>query len=383
MRELLPRAQQHLRRIAAAPRPAGGPADDAARAHAAEALAAAGFEVRETPFEYSTFPGRYGTPLVGGAGILAVATASHFAARGGAAVGLAILVGAAVLLGVAGRWLARDGVLDLQFMRTTGRNLVATRGAAMPRVWLMAHTDSKSQPVPQALRAAGVIGLGATWIFATMAAAAQLAGLYAGLTFGGWVVVALVAVVTGLPVALSLVGSRSDGALDNASGLVAVLLAAGEIPPAVPIGVLVTTAEELGLAGARAWAREHWVGGRAGDLPVGQVVLNCDGVDDVGSLIGMFTGRAPKRLLDALADAARTEGVRYTSRRLIPGILVDAVALADAGWEAVTLSRGTLATLARVHTRRDSLQHLRGDGIPEAAAVLSRAATELAMRRTG
>jgi hypothetical protein len=147
--------------------------------------------------------------------------------------------------------------------------------------------------------------------------------------------------------------------------------------------VLVTTAEELGLAGARAWARAHWVGNREGDMPAGQVVLNCDGVDDVGSLIGMFTGRAPRRVLDALAQAARDEGVRYGSRRLIPGILVDAVALADAGWEAVTLSRGTMATLARVHTRRDSLQHLRGDGIPEAAAVLARAATNLAMGRTG
>lgn len=383
MGDLLQRARQHLQALAAAPRPAGSPADDAARVHAAEVLRATGFAVREEPFEYSALPGRFGTPLVGAAGILIVASAAHLAARGGIAVGLAILVGGAVALGIAGRWLARDGVLDLRYLRTAGRNLVATRGEAMPRVWLMAHTDSKSQPVPQALRAAGVIGLAATWVFAAVAAAGQLAGLTAGLSFGGWAAVAVLAVVTGLPVMLSVVGNRSDGALDNASGLAAVLLAAGEIPETVPVGVMITTAEELGLAGARAWARSNWVGGRPGDLPGGQVVLNCDGVDDVGSLTGMFTGRAPTRLLEALADAARAEGVRYRSLPLVPGILVDAVALADAGWEAVTLSRGTVATLARVHTRRDSLEHLRGDGIPEAAAVLARAATNLAMGRTG
>ncbi|MDB4882856.1 MAG: hypothetical protein JWL95_1622, partial [Gemmatimonadetes bacterium] len=37
-----------------------------------------------------------------------------------------------------------------------------------------------------------------------------------------------------------------------------------------------------------------------------------------------------------------------------------------------------LATLRRVHTRRDSLDTLRGDGIFEVASVLARAAEALA-----
>jgi hypothetical protein len=42
------------------------------------------------------------------------------------------------------------------------------------------------------------------------------------------------------------------------------------------------------------------------------------------------------------------------------------------------VSRGSLASLRRVHTRSDSLQRLRGDGIPGTARALARAAEALA-----
>jgi hypothetical protein len=76
----------------------------------------------------------------------------------------------------------------------------------------------------------------------------------------------------------------------------------------------------------------------------------------------------------AAAAAQKTE---LRVMRLIPGILTDSVALADAGWQAVTLSRGDLRTLQRIHTKRDSLAEMRGTGIAAAARILSRTATEL------
>ena len=48
-----------------------------------------------------------------------------------------------------------DGVLDLPWLRAAGENLIARRGDAPPRVWLVAHVDSKSQPLPTQLRMAG------------------------------------------------------------------------------------------------------------------------------------------------------------------------------------------------------------------------------------
>lgn len=379
----LARAQEHLRAIGGGPRPAGSRADLAVRRYAARVLGASGFTTREEPFQYSAFPGRYGTPLIGAAGVGIVASAGHLAARGGAAIALPILVGGALVLGVLGRWLARAGVLELAMMRAEGVNLVATRGGSAPAVWLVAHTDSKSQPVPQALRAAGITGLALTWVAAIVLALAQLAGVPGVAPFAVWAGLAVAAVATGLPVMLSVVGSDSDGALDNASGVAAVLVAAEQLPPDLPIGVLLTTAEELGLAGARAWARSRGAASRGTAergpvLRTGQVALNCDGVDDVGMLTGMHSGTGHGRVLDALSAAAAARGLPYRSMRLVPGILTDSVALADAGWATATLSRGTLATLRRVHTRRDSLDRLAGTGIPDAAAILADTARRLA-----
>jgi hypothetical protein len=63
---------------------------------------------------------------------------------------------------------------------------------------------------------------------------------------------------------------------------------------------------------------------------------------------------------------------------LIPGILADSMAFADLGIEAVTLSRGTLSTLARIHTRRDNSNALTAKGAAEASVLLSALAKELA-----
>jgi hypothetical protein len=52
------------------------------------------------------------------------------------------------------------------------------------------------------------------------------------------------------------------------------------------------------------------------------------------------------------------------------------VALADEGWAVVTVSRGTAATLARVHTRRDRPDELTGKGIEDASLVIAAAVKE-------
>jgi hypothetical protein len=243
-------------------------------------------------------------------------------------------------------------------MRRTGMNIEATRGPSPAKLWLVAHLDSKSQPVPMLVRVAGVVvlavGLGGVALSLLVRPSAAVAAL-------------VVAWVGGLPLMLSVVGTRSAGALDNASGVAAVLDAAAALSPALPIGVLISDAEELSLAGARAWARSRTAG----------VALNCDSVDDGGPLTAMFTRRRPSRLLLALAEASAASKETLRIRRLLPGILTDSVALADAGWETLTLSRGTLRTLLRIHTSRDNLQSMRGVGIAGAARVLARTASRL------
>jgi len=188
---------------------------------------------------------------------------------------------------------------------------------------------------------------------------------------------------------LCFVRNHSNGAVDNASGVVAALLAAQSDSAPRDLGVVVTSGEELGLAGARAWALSA-LPSAAAQLSALQSsagrhsakpeisILNCDTVDDAGQWRCMYTGSRPIRILTAAETIAGALGVRVSVGRLIPGILADSMVFADRGLKAVTVARGTLKTLARIHTRRDNSNTLTGNGAAEASAILSALAKELA-----
>jgi len=350
------RAAEIVRALAREPRPAGGDAEVRARTLCAERLRAAGFAVREEAFEYSSFVGRWGTPIGGVVSLAIIVAAWALARHDRATDALWVLVMGAIVLAVAARVAARTGVLTFPAARRHSVNLVATRGAESPQLWLTAHLDSKSQPVPILVRAAGITLLGGSWLASIALAAATVAGwaLPAWWAFAG-----AAAVAGAIPVIATTVGSRSPGALDNASGVAAVLVAAETTRG--PVGVCLTSAEELGLAGARAWVR-----GRPAAIAV-----NCDGIDDGGTMTCMHSGERPAGLVAAVANAAKACGVPVRAHRLLPGVLTDGVALADAGWDVVTLSKGGIGTLARIHTSRDGAERLDGTGIAEVARVLS------------
>lgn len=298
--------------------------------------------------------------------MLLLAAAGHLGWRGHSVAALMLLVaGGVVILGSAW-WLARSGVLDAPWWREQATNLVATRSGAEaePRLWLVAHLDSKSQPLPIAVRALGVMASLALWVFALLVSVLQIAGVpLAGL----WPALAVAGVVAGIPVAASVVGSRSPGVLDNASGVASVLLAAELLPSDHSFGVLLTSGEELGLAGARAWMRTR---------PAG-TAINIDGVDDMGRLRVIHPRQRAHTLVDAIIGAASKMKVGVSSGPLPPGLLMDSVALADGGWEAVTLSKGSWRTVARIHTPRDNLAALTGRGVAEVAGVVRQAIGEL------
>lgn len=357
-------ARRHLERLAATPRPAGSPAEASARRYCADILEALGFSVAEETFDYSSAPGRWATPVAGVASVVLLGTAAHFGSRADVTAAL-LTIAVSLLIGLPlGIWVARRGVLELPFSRMRGINLRATRGGAPPAVWLVAHLDSKSQPVPTAVRAAGIVALALVWVTAGATATAQ--ALDANVS-AWWIWISISAALAAIPVAASVVGTRSPGALDNASGVATVLEAVARLESRARVGILLTSGEELGLAGARAVARDH---------PFG-VALNCDGVDDRGALVCMRSGRGRSRSVAALEAAAAAAGIAMTVRGLLPGLLVDAVALHAAGWDCATLSRGNWSTLTRVHRPHDDLRHLTGTGVEEAAIVLAAAVRQL------
>lgn len=350
----------HLARLGAASRPAGSRAANEARAYCANILRGRGFSVTEQSFEYSKFAGAYAAPAAGlcvAAFAIAIFVMRPLDATVLSAIGVIAGVVAMVFRFVGGR-----GVLDLPLARARGVNLEAVRGGGDPKVWLVAHIDSKWQPVSMIVRVSGVIlsALGLLGLAATSTSIRPAMNSLAAIFL-------IVALLGSVPLLLSFVGANNHGTLDNASGVATVLAAVELLSAESSVGVLITDAEELALAGARAWARTR---------PPG-VALNCDSVDDDGELVVMHGAPVPERLLAAMSSVARESGEPLRIMRLIPGILTDHVALASAGWTTLTLSRGTARTLRRIHTSHDTLATMRGAGIAGAARVLARTAAEL------
>lgn len=363
--ELLKRAKTLLDQLSATPRFAGSPEEGNARALCKGELERAGFSCTEMPFEFSQGPGRWGPPVAAAFQAATILLVGHMAVHHGPLE--ALVVGAVLVCALiwASSYVKRRGISGFPFRRSGATNLQATRGT--PVLWLVAHIDSKSQTVPILVRILSSI------LLAVISAAALLVILLSlaetRVAPSVWYLLAIAAVVAALPSIFCFVRNDSPGALDNASGVATVLIAS-QLAPAVPnLGILVTSGEELGLAGARVWASS---------VEPGILVINCDTVDDAGGWRCMYNGAAPERMLAAAETVAAELGLAVAPGRMIPGILADSMAFADRGIEAVTISRGNLSTLARIHTRRDTSIGLTGSGVVAGAALLSALAKELA-----
>ena len=239
-----------------------------------------------------------------------------------------------------------------------GINLIASRlsspptrspragQSVRPSVWLVAHYDSKGQPISMALR---LLGFGSLFI--------GLIGLLLA------PIPALVAVVLGAAIAvLNRVNDNSPGAVDNATALVAIFMTLDQLPHDANVGVVFPDAEEFGLVGARALAADR------ADLFAGAALINLDGLDDVGRPIAFL--HRPGKIGEAIASALGARRWRW-----LP-VVVDGLALARVGGgggaECVTILKGNLQTMRIVHRPGDTPDRVRLDGAASIAAGLAR-----------
>jgi hypothetical protein len=363
--ELVQRAQDLVQRLARSPRLAGSAEEADARTMCRSVLERAGFACTERTFEYSQWPGRWGIPVAAAVQCATILLVARMAVHGGPFI--ALVTGGAVYTALffASGDAKRRWIPSMPAQRATAVNLEAQRGN--PTVWLVAHLDSKSQTVPMLVRIASSVALGTVTIVATIFLLLSLRDSID--VTAAWPTLQIAAVLAVLPSIFCWVRYDSPGAVDNASGVAAVLLAASLAKCPRDLGVLITSGEELGLAGARDWAAR---------AKPGIVVLNCDTVDDSGKWRLMYSGVRPDGIATASDKVSGVATARISPGRFIPGILADSMAFSDRGFQAVTLSRGTLSTLARIHTRRDTSNAFTCSGVAEASTLLSALTTELA-----
>jgi hypothetical protein len=229
-----------------------------------------------------------------------------------------------------------------------GINLIAVRPRTRVATWLTAHYDSKGQPLSMASRLSWV---GATVVSLAAASVATVAG-----PDGVWWWIPPL-VLTGGFFVLNAVTDRSPGAVDNASGLLAVLATLDALAPDSRVGAIFLDAEELGLVGASALVRER------ANLLGDTAVINFDGLDDRGAVVafvhksGSVVGAVAARL-----------GARRRGR--LP-VLVDGIPLARVARECMTIMKGGWATMRVVHTPRDTPERMTLAGLREVSHAVA------------
>jgi hypothetical protein len=249
-----------------------------------------------------------------------------------------------------------------------GTNLIGSRARPRPAVWLVAHYDSKGQPISMATRLVAV-ALAIVGVLGLAAFALSALGVLV-LTSLQLSALAAAGVVGGILLSRSQVTDDSPGAVDNASALAAVFAILDQQGATRrDVGVIFTDGEELGLLGARAL-----VEGRA-ELIAGAAVVNLDGLDDAGRPIVLTHRGGP------LGDAVAAE-LRALRAPWLP-VVVDGIELRGPARECLTILKGTWATARIVHTPRDTADRLTLAGVREVAAGIARAVGRVDARPPG
>ncbi len=364
--------QDFFRRIAV-PRLPGSQAVADVEALIADRLRSYGFAIQRQSFSTATHRLRAVAVVGAGFGWCSLVSFPLFVLP---FPGWSVALTVTAILGVVGMlaWGVTQGMLWVDHTPVTATNVFATRGQA-PRLWLVAHSDSKCQRLSLRGRAMAfgclVVGLGGLLVVLGWRVAQPLPMV----VVVPWIVLTLVggAALSGPP----LVGS-SPGAVDNASGIVAALVAAERLAHRSDVGVLVTGAEEFGMEGARAWTTLDVASG---------AFVNFDGVDDVGAFNVMV--HAPKaadgatqrdtanRIRALLSEKIVAAGYTVRRSRLPIGVFVDGSVLAAGGLGGVTVSRGTWGTLGVVHTEHDVVERTTPDSAIRAGELAARVAEEL------
>jgi len=226
--------------------------------------------------------------------------------------------------------------------RVAGLNLIARPPSTRPAIWLVAHYDSKGQPISMAVRLVGFFGL--------------LLGLFT-------LFVALLPALAILAVAIVIVSQNrvtdnSPGAVDNATALVAIFMTIDQVSSGARVGVIFPDAEEFGLVGARSLAADR------SSLFADAALINLDSLDDTGRSTAFVHRRG--RIGAAVAAALKARQWRW-----LP-VIVDGIALSAVCRECVTILKGNWRTMRIIHRPADSIARVRLDGAASVAAGLAR-----------
>ena len=254
--------------------------------------------------------------------------------------------------------------------------------ASLPCVFLMAHYDSKSQPIPLVARIVCVV---AAIIGSLVAGSLVLCSLRWPQLIQIAIYPAGLAILSILPLLILNPGNQSPGAIDNASGVGTVVHLAEVLASSastwidkIQVTILLTSAEELGLMGASAYLRSHQDCLKQQSQADGLYILNFDGVGTDGALIWVGTRRLKSRLPGLVMEVCQECGLSVR-RFALWGALFDHIPFMQAGLDAISLASAG-SSIESVHTSGDNVQKLHEHGFAQAGQVALRVIEKLKKR---
>ena len=262
-------------------------------------------------------------------------------------------------------------------------NLVARADgpSESPLFVFMAHYDSKSQSLSLGARIA-LFRWARTAAFCYLGAALAKLFLNPELPFEVIAVAGGVVLLLSLPLYLLRTHNKSPGAMDNASGVGAVVEMA-RIWKSLPASkraratFLAVSGEEFGMTGSQAWVRRHIDALRQEKR---LRVLNFDGVGYAGA-VWVVPARGPESggvsMSDALVAAGKGVGIAVGSFPPSIGLMTD-----HASFTRERLACATLLTHSwlakRLHTAMDAPETLRVEGFEKVGKIALRVVEDLA-----
>src|SRR5262245_31275009 len=171
-----------------------------------------GYEVRESTFTFSSWPGRFSVSAAGFLYLIGSVWATWMLLQGHPGVALVVLLTLLFLVGAVAV-MATPAMAVLRWGRVQGVNLIAHVSGHRPRYYMMAHYDSKSQPIPLAFRGPAIVLAALVWLANAVVATVTLFDPIWNRTE---VALALGAAgaLSGLILVFCWVDNRSPGALD-------------------------------------------------------------------------------------------------------------------------------------------------------------------------
>lgn len=255
------------------------------------------------------------------------------------------------------RWSEKiEGIYNLFRKKSSANILAYPRHFSETKVLFVAHYDSKSQFLPLPVRIFFFL------LFLLSTLVLPLSGSF-------WRPIFTIQTISLILLLLNISTNLSSGGIDNASGVLLLLMLAEKIRNG-GVSFLFTGAEEMGLCGAVEFLKNY-----GNDLSKDAVIINVDGIGKGKNLIittkfGIPPRRTSREVYKLIKKVGEKNGLRVKEGWLPLGAGLDHIPFATRGYESITIHLSSLKDAFFVHTPKDTPEEVDVNQVMKVSEVL-------------